>query len=182
MALGLLLHLRSPTKIKLIQHMNSIEMYKGGISQKRDISVNEGPRDSSEDEVPEEGNLERTGVRQRLFQNEDEYDEEEEAQPLDDIQCPGYSLCWNNIQTQSVALYQPNVKQHKFLLGALSYAAVNRISFRHLDDLDNLPTKRAVDLNLQCFLPCIDDWTLLRTRMEHIVTKLCASIWNTSSL
>ncbi|XP_070559583.1 uncharacterized protein [Ptychodera flava] len=206
MALGLLLHLRSPSKIKLVQQMNSIEMYKGGSSQKEfqgfhklgiclgiggtmrlvDRLVQQSDkdilsmkknieRDISDDEVlvPEEGNLERTDVRQRLFQNGDKEDDEEEGvQPLDNIQCPGYSLCWNNIQPQSVALYQPNIKQHKFLLGALSYAAVNRISFRHLDDLDNLPTKRAVDLNLQCFLPSIDDWTLLRTRMEHIVTRI----------
>ncbi|XP_070547234.1 uncharacterized protein [Ptychodera flava] len=130
MVISLILHLHSPKRIKLVQQMNSIQMFKAGVSQKCELS------DSDNLQVQAlEGscNPVTTQVRQRLFE-------------ADDSNCVGV---------------QP-LQEEQF----------NRVSFRHLDDLDSEPTQRASDIDLERFLPTVYDWNLLRVRMELLVTRI----------
>ncbi|XP_070571512.1 uncharacterized protein [Ptychodera flava] len=207
MVISLILHLHSPKRIKLVQQMNSIQMFKAGVSQKvfqvfgklgicmgltgtrlladRLISGFDDDimslKRNIECELSDSDNLQvqalegscnpvTTQVRQRLFEADDSNCVG--VQPLQEEQCPGYSLCWDNIQTHSIARYQSTLHQNKFLMWALSFATVNRVSFRHLDDLDSEPTQRASDIDLERFLPTVYDWNLLRVRMELLVTRI----------
>lgn len=74
-------------------------------------------------------------------------DDEDEVQPvpLDNSslevedrhnQKPGYSICWDNVQKQSISRHHLR-QENKMMLWALCFAAKNCISFRHLDRLDD---------------------------------------------
>lgn len=51
-------------------------------------------------------------------------------------QNPGYSVCWDDVQKLSVTRHHLR-QDNKMMLWALCFAAKNRISFRHLDDVDD---------------------------------------------
>lgn len=78
--------------------------------------------------------------------------------PPFDILDPGYSICWDNVQKLSISRHHLR-QENKMMLWALCFAAKNRISFRHLDRLDDKCSSTG-------------DWQLLRSRMEHVVKKI----------
>lgn len=67
-------------------------------------------------------------------------------------------MCWDNVQKLSVTRHHLR-QDNKMMLWALCFAAKNRISFRHLDDVDD-----------KC--SSIQDWRNLQKRMECVVQNI----------
>ncbi|XP_070571514.1 uncharacterized protein [Ptychodera flava] len=170
MVISLILHLHSPKRIKLVQQMNSIQMFKAGVSQKvfqvfGKLGICMG----------------LTGTRllaDRLISGFDDdimslkRNIECELSDSDNLQVQALEGSCNPVTTQ--------VRQRLFEADDSNCVGVqplqeeqfNRVSFRHLDDLDSEPTQRASDIDLERFLPTVYDWNLLRVRMELLVTRI----------
>lgn len=64
-----------------------------------------------------------------------------------DILDPGYSICWDNVQKLSISRHHLR-QENKMMLWALCFAAKNRISFRHLDRLDDKCSVRDIEMHV----------------------------------
>ncbi|XP_070554960.1 uncharacterized protein [Ptychodera flava] len=89
---------------------------------------------------------------------------------------PGFALCWDNVQKFSTARHQSQKSRNKMMMWALSYAVRNRVSGRHLENIDQ--TIKANHLPLSAFLPTKTDWKSLEERMVTIVERIMVKRFN----
>ncbi|XP_061162619.1 uncharacterized protein LOC133171838 [Saccostrea echinata] len=191
LAVSVLLHLYSPLKVKFVQGLNSIELWRCGAQRKHqmeagtlgtclesdtDIDISEL---SSEEVVQSSGTDVGTssGSLQELPRMEDSEEsvsgDDEELNTIESVSdlvpySRGFCITWDNVGKMVKACHQSTERQNKMMLWALAYCAENRIPTTHLTN----SYVNASDIPLQKFLPMEEDITEIKQRMEVIVARI----------
>lgn len=83
-----------------------------------------------------------------------------------------YTMCWDNVGKKVITRHPTENKTNKYMNMALGYIAVNRVPSMHLSWKDDDTVVKAVDIQLDKYLPAPSDVHMLRYRMEVLVGRI----------